>query len=105
MNNDNYFDLLIAVFFDMSPQLGLFGPKYQDLATSFHLSEVETLPKFHLRALQIISENFLFQYKTGQINNLTGKYIMEISKLKHLQIYMTPFELGYRKFERLPQIH
>ena len=30
---------------------------------------------------------------------------MEISKLKHLQIYMTYFEIDYRKYERKPQIH
>ena len=29
---------------------------------------------------------------------------MELSKLKHLQIYMTPFEIDYRSFEHLPQI-
>ena len=30
---------------------------------------------------------------------------MELSKLKHLQLYMTIFELNYRMFELLPQIH
>ena len=30
---------------------------------------------------------------------------MELSKLKHLQLYMTNSELYYRNFERLPQIH
>ena len=30
---------------------------------------------------------------------------MVMSKLKHLQSCMTPFELDYIKFERLPQIH
>ena len=28
---------------------------------------------------------------------------MELSKLKHIQRYMTPFELDYRNFERLSQ--
>ena len=28
---------------------------------------------------------------------------MELSKLKHLQIYMTPFDIYYRKFERYTQ--
>ena len=37
------------------------------------------------------------QHKTVQINNLTVKYIMELSKLKHLQLYMAHFELNYRK--------
>ena len=29
---------------------------------------------------------------------------MELSNFKHLQRYMTSFEIYYRKFERLPQI-
>ena len=31
MNNDNGFDLIIAVVFAISTQLGGFGPKSQDL--------------------------------------------------------------------------
>ena len=46
---------------------------------------------------------FLLSGGTGQTNNITGKYIMEPSKLKHLQLYMTTFELEYRKFERNSQ--
>ena len=34
---------------------------------------------------------FLFYDETGQTNNPTGKYIIELSKLKHLQRYMTTF--------------
>ena len=71
---------------------------------SFHIGEGETIPKFHLRALQFRIEIFLFLDKTGQINNLTFKYIMELSKLKNIQRYMTPFELCYRKFECIPKI-
>ena len=103
MNNDNGFDLLIAVVFATSPQLGGLGPKAQDLVIYFRLGEGETLPQLHLRALHNRSENFLFQYQTGKIKNLTGKYIMELSKLKHLQRYTTPFGLDYKKFERLIQ--
>ena len=47
----------------------------------------------------------MLQGETGQINNLTGKYIMGLSKLGHLQQYMTTFQLKYRKFERLPPRH
>ena len=83
----------------MSTQLGVIGSKAQDLVISFFIGEVETLPQFHLRALHIRSEIFLFQDKTGQINNLIGKYIMELSKLKHLQRYMNYYELDYIKFE------
>ena len=36
--------------------------------------------------------------KTSQINNLTGKYIMGLAKLKHIQSYMTSFEIAFRKF-------
>ena len=73
MNNDYGFDLIIAVVFVMSTQLGGLVPKSQDLVISFFLGEVETLPQFHLRALQIRTEIFLLQDKTGKINNLTGK--------------------------------
>ena len=48
---------------------------------------------------------FLLQYETGQINNITGKYTRELSKLKHLQHLITTFELDYRTFKKLPQWH
>ena len=73
MNNDNGFDLLIDAVFATSPQLGGIGPKPQDLVISFHLGEVENHTKFHIRDIQIRSENFLLQNQTVQINNLTGK--------------------------------
>ena len=63
MNNDNGFDLLIDVVFEMSSQLGGLGPKYQDLVISFHLAEGEALPQLHPRDLHIKSENFLLQDK------------------------------------------
>ena len=44
------------------------------------------------------------QDQTGKINNLTGKYLMELSKLKHVQRSMNTFELNYRRLERQPQI-
>ena len=103
MNNDNGFDLPIAIVFAMITQLGELEHKDQDLVIYFCLGERENLPQFHLRALDTRSENFLLQYQTVQINNLKDKYIMELSRLKHLQIYMTPFELDYRKFERHTQ--
>ena len=62
----------------MSPQLGGIGPKYQDQTISFRLGEGDTLQKYHLRALHIISGILLLQYETGKTNNLTGKYIMEL---------------------------
>ena len=76
MNNDNGFYLFIAVVFAMSPQLGVVGPKAQYLVISFFLGKVETLPQFYLNSPQIRREIFLLRYETGQINNLTGKYIM-----------------------------
>ena len=85
MNNNDVFGLLIDVVFSIIPELGVLGPKSQDPPISFCLGEVETLPQSYLRALQIISEKVLMRYETGKINNLAGKYIMELSKLKHLQ--------------------
>ena len=82
MNNENGFDIIIAVVFAMSNQLGGLGTKAEDLVFYFRVGEVETLPKFHIRSLQTRSANFLLQDKLGQNNNLTGKFTMELSKLK-----------------------
>ena len=76
MNNNNLFNLLNGVGFSVSPKLVVLGPKSQDLVISFYLDEGETIPQFHIRYLHIRSEIFLLQDETGQINNLTGKYIM-----------------------------
>ena len=97
------FEILIAVILSMIPQLGGSGPKYQDLVIPFRLGEGEPLPYFHLRDLEIRSEIVLMRDQTGQIKNLTGKYIMELSKLKHLQCFMTSFDICFRRFERQPQ--
>ena len=87
----------------MSPQLGGLGPKAEELMIPFRLGKGEPISDFHLRYIAIIIELLLMRYKTVYINNLTGKNIMELSKLKLLQIYMTPLELNYRSFERPPQ--
>ena len=97
MNYDNGFELTIAVVFYMRPQLGGLGPKSQDLVIPFCLGEVEYLPDFNLRYLAIRIELVFMRYQTSHIKNLTGKYIMGISKLKHLQRYMISFELEFRR--------
>ena len=81
MNNYNGFDLFIFFVFNMSHQLVGIGPEPQDLLIYFHLGEGKNLPQFHLSSLQIICKLFLLQDQTAQINNITGKYIMELSKL------------------------
>ena len=91
MNPDNRFELLGDVVFEMSTEIGGIGPKSQDLVIYFHLVKVETLPQLHFRYLQSRSNLFLLNNETGQINNLTGKYIMKITKLKQLKCYMTKF--------------
>ena len=93
MHYDNGFEIILAVVFATSPQLGGLGPKAQDIVIPLHLDEEELLSDFHLRALAIRSELVLTIYQTGQINNLTGKYIMELSKVKHLQRYMNSFDI------------
>ena len=105
MNKDNGFDYIINFVFAMSPQLGGIGHKSQDLVTHFRLGEGETTSQFHLRYLHIRSDIFLLQYETVQINNIKGKYIMELSKFKHIQCYTTTFELDHRKIEYTPKIH
>ena len=48
MNNDNGFDILVAVVFGVITQLGGIGTKAQYPITSFNLTEGESLPDFHL---------------------------------------------------------
>ena len=43
MHYANGFELLIEVIFTMSPQLGVLGPKYQDLVIPFRFGEGEPL--------------------------------------------------------------
>ena len=43
------------------------------------------------------------RYQTVHINNFTGKYIMELSNMKHLQCYMTSFYIDFRLLEHQPQ--
>ena len=93
MHYENGFELLLVVVFSTSPRLGVLGPKDQDLVIPFHLGEGEHLSDFHLRALAIRSELVLIRDQTVHIKNLTGKYIMELSNMKHLQQYMTSFYL------------
>ena len=88
MHYDNGFEIIIAVFLYMIPQLKVLGPKAQDLVISLYLGEGESLPYFHLRSLAIRSELILTINQTGHIRNLTVKDTMELSKLKHLQCYM-----------------
>ena len=73
MNNENGFDLIIAVVFVISNQIVGLGPKSQDLVINFRLGEGETIPQFHLRALQIRSDIFCCKIKqnkstTSQVN-------------------------------------
>ena len=86
----------------MSPQVGGLVTKAQDLVIPFCLGEGDSIPDFHIRSLAIRSELVLMKDQTGQINNLTGKFIMKISELKHLQRYMNSFEIDFRRFERNP---
>ena len=65
MNNYNSFDLLLAVFFSMSPHIGVIGPRAKKLVTNFQHIYGETLPDFHLRAFQARSEFYLLNDKTG----------------------------------------
>ena len=70
---------------------------------SFCLGEGEPLPDFHLRALAIRSEIVLMRDLKGWIKKLTVKYNMELPNMKHLQSYMTSFEIYFRRFEGHPQ--
>ena len=103
MHYDNVYELIITVVFSMIHQLGGLGPKSQDFLIPFCLVEGEPLTAFHLRSLAIISEIVSMRYQTLKINNLTGKYIMEMSKLKNLQRYMTYIEQDFIRFECQPQ--
>ena len=85
MHYGNGFELLIAVVFSMILQLVVLGPKAQDFVIPFCLVEEEYLPDFYLRSISIISELVLMRDQIGQINNLIGNYIMEMSNMKHIQ--------------------
>ena len=104
MDIENNFELLVDVVFTMSNQLGGIEPKPEDLVISFHLWEKESLQEFHIWDLQAKTESYMLNDKTGQ-KNLTDKYIMEISKLNHLQLHIPLFELEYRKFKHKIQRH
>ena len=103
MHYGNEFELLIAVVFFVIPQIEGLVPKSQYFVISFCLGEGELIPYFYLISLEIRSELVLMRDKIGQINNLTGIYIMEMSKMKHPQHYMTLFEIYFRRFEHQPQ--
>ena len=78
MHYYNGFEILIAFVFSIRPQIRGLGPKAQYLVIPFCLGEGESLPDFHLIDLAIRSELVLIRYQTGNINNLTGNYIMEL---------------------------
>ena len=63
MKNDNVFDILVVIVFDMIPQLGCIGHKYQDLVTPFQLKKGESLPYFHLWDFQARSKIYLLNDK------------------------------------------
>ena len=90
INIDNGFDLLIAVYFSMSTQLGELGPKSQYLVISFRLGEggLSQNSTSELFRPEVI---FLLDYETGKIKNLTSEFIMKLFKLKHLQLCMKKF--------------
>ena len=71
MNIENRFELLVAVVFYMSPQLGGIGPKAQDLVILFRFGEGKSLQSFHLKNIQAQSEIYLLNDETGQTNKLT----------------------------------
>ena len=52
MNIDNGFDLIVAVEFSTSPQLGGIGFRSQEILISFFLGERETLPQLKFREIQ-----------------------------------------------------
>ena len=82
MNNDNGFELLTVVVFNISPQLGGLGTKDQYLVISFRLGEGENIPQFHLRAIQIRNENFLLQDQTRNNQQPHRKFFLGTVKIE-----------------------
>ena len=105
MNHYNWFDIFVAFFFSVSPQIVSIRPKDYELVTSFQLIESELPPDLHLRALQSRSKIYLLNDNKCQKKNIAGIYIMEISKIKHLQHYMTYFEIYCITLGSNPQIY
>ena len=92
MNNNNVYDLLVAVGFAMSFYICDIWPKSQDLVAPFKILKSESLPDFYMYDIQSRSNICLLSYNIYQKNFLTHKYIIKLSKIKHLQRYMTYFE-------------
>ena len=65
MNNENVFDLLIAVVFAMIPWLGGIGPKAQDLVIYFCLGEGRIIPQLHLTPKSCIAASIWSVYRRG----------------------------------------
>ena len=68
MNNDTIFGLLVAYVFSLIPKLGGIGTKDQYLVTLFEPIEGESIPDFHLPALQGKREIYVLDENIGNKN-------------------------------------
>ena len=61
---------------------------------------------YHNPTLYLFNKEAKFiPFNDGKGKKFTGKYIMELKKFKHQQLYMNLFDLEYGNFERNPYIH
>ena len=84
----------------MITQFGELFTKAQDPVIFFLFREGETILHLHHRYLQDQCKMFIFKNKIRHKKYLTGKYITEIPRFKHINYNITIFELTYRNFEQ-----
>ena len=88
MNNENVFDLLIAVVFAMIPWLGGIGPKAQDLVIYFCLGEGRIIPQLHLTPKSCIAAFIWSVYRRGGLRGGRSQEVRMVESRgggKHLQ--------------------
>ena len=80
--NNTGFELLCNIIFSLSPHLGGMSTPSETLVSSLQIINGENYSDFHCRATIIHNEILLQQNKTGQTNELIGKYIYLLYNLK-----------------------
>ena len=101
----NGFDLLVAIIYGRSPQLGGKHDDAQSIVVAFNAKSGELLSEFHQRALETASILALMQDKTGQAYKLIGKYLLILSKQPDIKPHVLQYLRDYNLFMRCPNNH
>ena len=101
----NGFDLLIAIIYGRSPQLGGKHDDAQSIVMAFNVHSGELLSEFHHQALETASIINLMQDKTGQANKLIGKYLSILTTQPEVKPHVLQYIRDYNLFMRCPNNH